>query len=333
MKIAFILTSGIFVPTHGVVSQALTWKTGLEQLGNEVFLINMWEKNDWKSFDIIHFYGYSDYMSDAINNISKVNTNIVVSPILDPDYSINRLKLYARWGSLKLKLSNRYHSLFSSKDKIKLFLVRSKFEKEYIVKGIGVREKKCSIVPLSFNGSSLIPTLKREPFCLHISLLTDERKNVKRLIEAAIKYNFHLVLGGKLRNEGELKLLKSWIGNNNNIEYHGYLSEDEMMSLYSRAKVFALPSTNEGVGIVAIEAASLGCDIVITNIGGPKEYYNGMAKVINPYSIDEIGQAVHDLMKGETYQPELKNYIQTNFSLQSVSRQLLSAYKNISDLA
>ena len=64
-------------------TQALTWKIGLEQLGNEVVLINMWEKNDWKSFDIIHFYGYSDYMSDAINNISKVNTNIVVSPILE----------------------------------------------------------------------------------------------------------------------------------------------------------------------------------------------------------------------------------------------------------
>lgn len=329
MKIAFILSHGVLAPSNGIVSQVKTWKAGLEQLGHEVILIDMWQKNDWESFDVIHFYGFSIYMRDFIIGLSKINSNIVVSPILDPNYSINRLKLYARWGSLKLNLTNPYHGLSCIKDKVKLFFVRSEFEKEYMVRGFGIKESRCIVVPLSYNINSPKETVEKEPFCLHISLLTDERKNVKRLIQAAVKYQFKLILGGELRNEEELILLNSWIGDNNNIEYRGYLSTEEMMCLYSHAKVFALPSTNEGVGIVAIEAAAAGCDIVMTRLGGPKEYYNGMAKMVDPYNIDDIGKAVIHFIDGETFQPQLGDHIRTHFSLQTISKKLVNNYMSI----
>ena len=45
------------------------------------------------------------------------------------------------------------------------------------------------------------------------------------------------------------------IGDSTNIEILGFVSDDELISLYNRAKVFALPSINEGVGLVALEAA------------------------------------------------------------------------------
>jgi len=329
MKIAFILANGVLSPSNGVISQALTWKLGLEQLGHEVILIDMWSKNNWSTFDIIHFYGFSAYMKDFILGLSKINPNIVVSPILDPNYSTKILKLYAQWGSKKLGLTNQYYAMSSIKDKVKLFFVRSEFENRYMLKGFGINKERCVIVPLSFNISAPSDNLEREPFCLHISLLTDERKNVKRLIQAAIKYKFKLILGGKLRNKEELQLLNSWIGDNDNIEYKGYLSKEEMISLYSRAKVFALPSTNEGVGIVALEAASLGCDIVVTELGGPKEYYSNMAKIINPYDIDDIGKAVRYFIDNHTYQPTLRKHIYSEYSLKSISEQLANAYKNI----
>lgn len=331
MKIAFILSSGVIVPSNGVRSQALTWKKGLEQLGHDVYLIDMWQKNDWSNFDILHFYGFSIYMRDFILGVSKINSNIVVSPILDPNYSIKRLKLFAHWGNNKLNLTNPYHGLFSIKDKVKTILVRSEFEKSYMVKGFGFKSEVCKVVPLSFDLSNNSKIIKKEPFCLHVSLLADERKNVKLLIQAAIKYQFKLVLGGKLRNEQELKLLNSWIGNHKNIEYRGFLSNDELLDLYSKAQVFALPSTNEGVGIVALEAASMMCDIVITNLGGPKEYYNGLAKIINPYSLDEIGNAVVDLLNGETFQPQLSDHVKNQFLLQKTSLRLIETYNSVID--
>lgn len=135
-----------------------------------------------------------------------------------------------------------------------------------------------------------------------------------------------MVLGGILRNEQEKKLLDSWIRDKPNVTYMGYISYDTMLDLYKRAKVFALPSIYEGVGIVALDAAVMGCDIVITRLGGPKEYYNNMAVEVDPYSIDEIGLAVSQLMQGQTFQPDLRKYILENYSLKNISEQLEMAF-------
>lgn len=322
MKIAFILSHAAFTPSNGVVIQGLTWKQGLESLGHKIVLINMWDKNDWSSFDSLLFLGFNVYACEFINIVSKINSNIIVAPILDPDYSITALKIYSHWGSHKLRLTNPFYCLRTVKDKIKTVLVRSEFEKKYMVEGFGFPAEKCKIVRLSCGITPPDALPQKEPFCLHISLLCDKRKNVKRLIEAAKKYHFRLVLAGKLRNKEEEQLLNSWIGNANYIEYRGFISEEEKMDLYSRAKVFALPSTNEGVGIVALEAAAMGCDIVITKLGGPHEYYEDKAKIVDPYNVDEIGQAIKYFIDGETYQPDLKYFILQNYSLQNISRIL-----------
>lgn len=118
------------------------------------------------------------------------------------------------------------------------------------------------------------------------------------------------------------KLLNTWIDSADNIEYRGYVSHEEKMELYTKAKVFALPSTNEGVGIVALEAAAMGCDIVITKLGGPKEYYSNMATVINPYNVDEIGKAICKALDTKSFQPNLAEYINKNYSIDTISRHL-----------
>ena len=89
------------------------------------------------------------------------------------------------------------------------------------------------------------------------------------------------------------------------------MSDDQLEDLYRRAKVFCLPSIGEGVGLVALEAASFGCDIVVTRIGGPKEYYDDMAYVVNPYKVDEIGLAVLNALQAIDRQPKLMSYIRS----------------------
>lgn len=324
MIIGFFLAHASFSPTNGVVSQALTWKKGLEDLGHKVVLINSWDKYDWKQIDAYIIYGFSVNSCGFISALSKVNKNIYVAPILDPDYPLIALRIYSRWGSSKLRLTNPFYCFRKVKNQIKGVLVRSEFEKKYLVKGFGFKEEQCTVVPLSCGVErSEIDLVCKENFCLHISLLCDKRKNVKRLIEAAKKYKFQLVLAGKLRNEEEKKLLYSWIDGAANIKYLGYISEEEKINLYRKAKVFALPSLNEGVGIVALEAAAYGCDIVITKLGGPHEYYNKMAKIINPHSCDEIGRSVCELLNGETYQPNLSDYIMQTYSIDAISKKLI----------
>ena len=332
MKIGFILSYPRIVRSDGVVSQAYTWKRGLEERGNEVTLINMWEINVWEHFDVIVLLGFNEYMKDVIKWLYPINKHIVVAPILDPNYGLTSLKCYTHWGCERLRLENPYYALRSCKEKIGLFLVRSEYEKYFVSKGFGISSDKCKVVPLSYGITPQEHNEKREPFCLHISLLCDARKNVKRLIEASAKYQFQLVLCGVLRSEKERVLLNSWMENKPNVKYMGYVSNETMLDLYSRAKVFALPSIYEGVGIVALDAAAMGCNVVVTNLGGPKEYYHGMATEVNPYDVDEIGQAVKTYLTEEkNSQPQLQEMVKERYSLSVISKLLentLRVYAN-----
>lgn len=327
MKIAFVIGMPVVSAGNGIVSQMETWKKGLEKLGHSVVLISPWVWYEWEKFDVVHFFSFSEYVVDFIKQVFPKNKKIVYSPILDPDYSIAAMKAISHWGWDKLKLTNRYYQVRKILPLVKQVFVRSNFEAEYIEKGWNIAKEKIVKIPLSYNFYEECGNSKREQFCFHASYLADKRKNVKRLIEAAKKYQFQLKLAGKLRNDEERNKVLSWIENAENIEYLGFLSQEHLLDNYRRAKVFALPSTNEGVGIVALDAAAMGCDVVITNLGGPKEYYNSFAIEVNPYDIDEIGSAVLKGLSNFTMQPELQEHICKNFSLENISKQLESQYR------
>lgn len=315
MKVAFIFSTGIASPTNGIRSQAFTWKRMLENRGHSVIMINQWEKNNWKEFDAICFFLFNPTMLNFLKVIYRINKNIFIAPILDPHYNIISLKLYSYLGIEKLKIANDYYALRKSTNYIKGVLVRSNFEAKYVNIGLGIPLNKIYKVPLSYGKEPNSSNYNKEYHCLHVSLLADSKKNVKRLIEAAIKFNFKLKLVGNLRSKEEENLLQSWIGEHNNIEYLGRLSNEELDIEYSKAKVFALPSIFEGVGLVALEAAMRGCEIVITNQGGPKEYYENMATLVNPLDTNEIGLAIKNILDGkDNHQPQLQQHIHKNYS-------------------
>jgi len=160
--------------------------------------------------------------------------------------------------------------------------------------------------------------------------MTQPRKNVPRLIEAAKKYKFKLILAGNTGNAESERKLQSIIGGSPNIEIKGFISDIELTSLYNRAKVFALPSLNEGVGLVALEAAIHGCNIVITNLGGPKEYYEKeYVQLVNPYDIDEIGLAIMTALEDNTSQPKLREQLICRYNVSSCTDLLIQSYERI----
>lgn len=325
MKIAFISVgcASLNASNNGVKSQILTWKRMLESRGHNVDLINYWDSYPWKLYDAILIFRIEAYLLDFVRDLYKVNPRVFLAPILDPNYSMIGMMLKGRWGSEKLRLMNRHYAIRCTKGCVMGYLVRSDYEKKYLSKCFGVPKDIIFKVPLSYGSYPLKPIPAKENFCFHASRLTDEHKNVRRLIEAAKKYHFNLKLAGAVKNEAERLKLKSWIGDSNYIECLGYLTDEELEEYYLRAKVFALPSLFEGVGIVALEAAIRGCDIVITKNGGPKEYFDGYAKLVNPTSVNDIGRGIMSFLDGEmTYQPVLMKHITDDYSEQVLVEML-----------
>lgn len=74
--------------------------------------------------------------------------------------------------------------------------------------------------------------------------------------------------------------------------------------------------------MVALEGAAYGCEVVLTNFGAPKEYYDGRAILVDPKSVDEIGQGISRAIKEGFSQPELKTYIETHYSETALMREL-----------
>jgi glycosyltransferase involved in cell wall biosynthesis len=314
----------------GSKMQAEIWLKELEKKGHSVVRINPWGHYDWKSFDIIHVFGFGLWNYDMIHWGSGLNHNFVFSPIIDTNTAIWKYRLATHFGCEQLRLFSQNYALRKLKKDIKLFFARTEYEAKYLHEGYGINSNKIAIVPLSYREANYNPDIKKEQFCLFTGTMTQPRKNVPRLIEAAKKYGFQLKLVGNTGNCESKVRLQTLIGNANNIELLGFVSDDELSLLYNRAKVFALPSLNEGVGLVALEAAMHGCNIVITKLGGPKEYYeNGTALIVNPYSIDEIGQAIITALSDNTSQPKLRETIRQKYNVSRCTDLLLKFYENV----
>lgn len=329
MKIGYIIDIGCCVSAfNGIRMQAQVWAEELIRKGNHVIFINPWERIEWKSLDIIHFFGQNENMLCWCQALSQYKIPMVFSPIIDTIQSVKKYKMAASLNLPFLRLSTVNNKTKRANQYISMWFARSEYEASYICGAYDVPVSKTSIIPLSFR----IPTIDYYPskknYCLHVSNITDERKNVIRLMKAAIKYKFDLVLAGSNR-ETEFRPFKEIIDANDNITYLGRVSEEKLIELYTNAKVFALPSINEGVGLVALEAAALGCDIVITEIGGPHEYYGDLCYKINPYSVDNIGESIVKALKQKSFQPKLKEHITTNYNITSCIDRLLSQYDKV----
>lgn len=335
MRIAYIITPHAVVDkSNGIKSQAITWGNALQQKGHQVDYIDTWNYYDWSSYDAVHFFGNGPWVNTIRTYLSKKNPKCVYSPIYDPNpflESNNQLiqkklsKLtHGKWNCALYNVCREYQGY-------KKILVRTDHEHEMIKKLFDVPEKVIAKVPLSYSHilkyEENLP--QKEDFVFHMSLFTQPRKNVIRLVQAAKKYGFKLKIAGNPGTEEAYKAFMKTVNNASNIEVLGFISEEEKIDLYKRAKVFALPSVSEGVGIVAVDAALYGADIVVTNIGGPKEYYDGMAEIVNPYNVDEIGQACLRLLNGKTYQPKLRKHINDNYSLNVIADKLCSIYKSL----
>jgi len=329
MNIGYIIDIGCCVSSfNGIRMQAQVWAEELIRRSNHVVFINPWEKIEWKSLDIIHIFGQNENVLGWCRALSQYKIPIVLSPIIDTIQSVQKYRMAASLNIPFLRLSSVNNKMKRTNQYISMWFARSEYEVSYITGAYCVPVSKTALIPLSFRTHTIDCYPIKKNYCLHVSKITDGRKNVMRLMKAAIKYNFELVLAGS-NQETEFGPFKEVIDANDNITYLGRVSEEKLIELYKEAKVFALPSINEGVGLVALEAASFGCDIVITEIGGPHEYYGGLCYMVNPYSIDNIGESVIKALEGKTFQPRLKEYITSNYNIISCVDSLLDQYKKV----
>lgn len=127
------------------------------------------------------------------------------------------------------------------------------------------------------------------------------QKNLSRLVEAfarvkqqcLVPHVLMLVGGDTARvTRQALQDLAADLGVADSVIFAGYLADDLMPNLYRKAAVMVMPSLSETFGIPILEAMSLGCPVVTSNVGTMAEIAQDCGVLVDPYSVEAIAAGI-----------------------------------------
>jgi len=113
-----------------------------------------------------------------------------------------------------------------------------------------------------------------------------------------------------------------------NIIFLDHLSQKELVQYYQKAKVHILPSWFETCGLSTLEAAAMGCNVVITDKGFTREYFEDFAFYCDPSSPASILEAVENAASSPARQG-LQEKILNCYTWKKAARETLKAYQKI----
>lgn len=79
------------------------------------------------------------------------------------------------------------------------------------------------------------------------------------------------------------------------LHWTGYVSDDDLCSLYSSCRAFIYPSTYEGFGLPPLEAMACGAPVISSSIPSIMEVLGAAAKLVSPTDCDALSQSIVQL--------------------------------------
>jgi len=199
-------------------------------------------------------------------------------------------------------------------------------EKSFVISN-GVNLRKFSSSKMS----------RREPLILFVGSLIN-RKGVDILLRAFADINqsipqFQLAIigDGILRTELENSCIE--LGIQSKVCFLGYKQPTDVHEWMSKAKLFVLPSVEEGQGVVLLEALASGTPCVGSRIGGiPDVITPEVGRTFTPGNSEELGKAILDVaLTSEWYEMSYKARMRAvnEYNIDTIAEKISSEYYKI----
>ncbi len=358
MKILFLARSTLFSNPGGDSIQVKSTALFLNKLGVEVDIVLSNERDiDYSKYDLLHLFNLID-CKDHLGHVFESKKPFVISTIY-VDYSeFDRFHRKDLIGLLAKIFSK--HFISYAKNAAKFLLKGEKVSSfKYFIWG-----HKKSIKYLLKNASYLLPNSNNEyqrlakdfkietPFHVVVNAVNTDLfnldslsyqkrndevlcvarieglKNQINLIKALYGKPYHLNLIGKASSNQQSYYKMCVRKASSNISFIPYIKQEELIEYYSKAKVHILPSWFETTGLSSLEAAAMGCNVVVTDKGDVREYFGDLAYYCNPESPESIALALEKALN-EDVKTELRERVMNNFTWEKAAEQTLSAYKKV----
>jgi len=233
-------------------------------------------------------------------NIKRVGMIFDLSYKLFPEF-LPKKDLY--------KLTN--WSMYSIKNASHIITISQSAKKD-LLKFYKIDKDKITVAYPGFNDKQFYPVKDQDkislvlkkygidmPYILYTGTI-QPKKNLVRLIEAFRKIEgLKLVVGGKYSGEGrqawmtkEILDVPKKFGIDNKVIFTNFIPSEDLPILMNGAVAYILPSLWEGFGIPPLEAMACGTPTIVSNVSSLPEVVGDAGLLVDPYSIDEIEQAI-----------------------------------------
>ncbi|MDG1347934.1 MAG: glycosyltransferase family 4 protein [Crocinitomicaceae bacterium] len=356
MKVLFVNRNSSFsVPGGDTVQMEGTAKY-LRELGITVEIYHKDTKIDYADFQLIHFFNITR-PAEILEHTSKSNLPYVVSTIF-VDYTFYKVQTPLKprgivtriFGPDGLEYFKTVAKHFLGKEKIPyskyLFMGQRRSIKSILknahcllpnsaseLNRLKKRYGKVGEATVIHNGVDLekfspnseIERIQNQVICVG---RIEPMKNQLNLIKSLEKSGLSLKIIGAISPNHVNYFKECQRIASSNVEFIDRVSQEELAVYYQQSEVHVLPSWFETTGLVSLEAAYLGCKIVVSPHGDTKDYFKDEANYCEAKSVDSIKEAILKACEREP-SSTLKNWIIEKYNWKQIALETSKVYENI----
>jgi len=302
MRLAYLLP-GIYALDgrgNGVRIYAQRLASSLQDRGVQVSFLRPDEPFEPDRYDIVHHFlgGYYHFRIER----RKLPNAVVFTPMIDTTQPLLLYRMAVEMGRWIPRIHTIPAELSRQAREADVVLCPSERARERAIRALGVRPERIHLVkvgprPLPLSNRSAEEVLRElgivRPYLFHLSYYSDSRKNVLRLVQAAVRCKKQIVICGTFEENEIVRELRRMAADPGvDLVLCPPVEDGTLRTLYANCAAFCLPSLHEEIGQAALEAGSTGVPVVITSIGGTRDYFGEHAHFVDPNSVESIARAI-----------------------------------------
>ena len=260
--------------------------------------------NLWEQLELpIYTFGHLLISMCSVSAIFKTKQMVFVHDAATLSHPASFKPIFRTWYQTAIRLF--------SKTILQMITV-SNYSKAQLIKYTRIKESRISVI---YNAADHIcrfgeadAAFKKkidglQPFMLGVSSL-HPHKNFEVLSKAIVsadlsEYKMLIAGGAHAKSFAKIEL-------DDSIVVLGYVTNEQLKYLYSKASLFIFPSLFEGFGIPPLEAMILGCPVLSSNTTALPEVLGGGCGYFDPHSVNDLVVKLESLVKNKKRLQELQ---------------------------
>lgn len=356
MKVLFISRSTLNSVRGGDSTQVYGTAAALRQLGVDVDVKSIAEVEDVNAYDIVHYFNLIR-PADLVALLPGLRVPLVVSTIY-VDYSefdqkersglfalaantlskhrlehlkafIRHVKGQDRIPSWQFALMGQKRSMQRVLDRAAMLLPNSMNEMKRIEADFGAHYPY-KVVPNAvsedfFANPDDVERIANRILCVG---QIEGRKNLHRIIEAIRGLDVELIVVGTPSPNNTAYLERCTSRADSRVRFVGFVSGQELIDLYYSSKVHVSASWFETTGLTSLEAGACGCNLVVSDRGDTKDYFDDYAEFCQPDDLSSICSSIETALVKSCDQ-RFSQKIRTSYLWAHSAETTLEAYNEV----